>query len=105
MLSSDQAGFLAVWQSDDGSGIASIIYGCLILIALVVLGYVGVTWVRKWARSTSDIPDGGFSLSDLRALHREGKISNEEFEKTRSMIVAAAKKSSQYKDLLPPPTP
>jgi len=34
---------------------------------------------------------GGFTLSDLREMHRSGQMSDEEFEAAKSLIVSAVK--------------
>jgi hypothetical protein len=34
----------------------------------------------------------GFSLSDLRELHRSGKLSDEEFERARTKMAASMKR-------------
>ena len=36
-------------------------------------------------------PPAGFTLSDLRDLHRNGQMTAEEFERAKGKIVAAAK--------------
>jgi len=57
---------------------------------------VGVAQVKKWMKKDEDgEPAGGFSLSDLRALHRSGKLSLEEYEKTKILIVEAAKAAAK----------
>ena len=62
-----------------------------ILLALLLVGFAAVSKLRQWLK-TDDTPVGlGFSLSDLRQLHREGKMTDEEFEKARSRIVAGAR--------------
>ena len=67
----------------------------LVLIVLIIAGAAGVLLLRRWLKE-DDTPasDGGgigFSLSDLRQLHREGKITDEELERARSKMVAAGK--------------
>jgi hypothetical protein len=63
----------------------------LVLTGFLVAGLAAVAQVRKYLKKDDDEPAGGFSLSDLRALHRSGKLSAEEFEKAKVLIVEAAK--------------
>ena len=64
----------------------------LVLIAFIVVAFLVVMQLRKWLQS-DDAPVGGigFTLGDLRQLHREGKMTDEEFEKARAKMMAGAK--------------
>ena len=75
--------------------VGSVIGWSLALIVLIIIGAAGVLMLRRWFKE-DDSPTGGgggigFSLSDLRQLHREGKITDEELECARSKMVAAGK--------------
>jgi hypothetical protein len=37
---------------------------------------------------------GGFTLSDIRKLHKEGKMTDQEFETTKAIMVGKAKAAS-----------
>ena len=74
-----------------------IIWWCLVLVGLVVLGFYALAKVKHWAKKDDDEPATGFSLGDLRALHKSGKLSAEEFEKAKTLIVEAAKRAEQRK--------
>jgi hypothetical protein len=77
------------------SNVGGVIGWSLVLIVLIVAGAAGVLWLRRWMKEEEDVPTTpggiGFSLSDLRQLHREGKMTDEEFERARSKMVAAGK--------------
>jgi hypothetical protein len=74
-----------------------IIWWSLVLIAFLVLGFYAVAKVKQWAKRPDDESATGFSLGDLRALHKAGKLSTEEFEKAKALIVEAAKRADQRK--------
>jgi hypothetical protein len=78
-----------------GGGIVPAVGWSLVIIALAVAGFVGVSKLRAWLKeeddAASDASPIGFTLSDLKRLHREGKISTEEFEKAHSKMIGAAK--------------
>jgi hypothetical protein len=78
----------------------------LLLVALVVVMFVAVSGFKRWLHHQDlDMgPVGGFTLADLRRLHRDGKMSDEEFEATRRRIVAAAQAASA-KETPPVPRP
>jgi len=66
-----------------------------ILIALLVAAFVGVALLKKRLVKPHEGMSGGFTLSDLRALHRSGKMSDEEFEKAKEAVVAASRRASE----------
>ena len=70
----------------------------LVLILFVVLAVFLLMKLRRWIKEDTDTEAGegiGFTLSDFRRLHREGKMSDEEFERLRSMMLAGAKKMAE----------
>jgi len=68
------------------------------LIGLIVL-IIAFTLIRKRIRRqpTSSSPPGGFTLGDLRALVKDGKMSPEEFERAKNKILDAHKKATAVK--------
>ena len=74
------------------AGAGSVIFWSLVLIGLLLAGFWVVMTLRNWLKS-DDVPSGGigFTLSDLRQLHREGKMTTEEFERAREKFIAAGK--------------
>ena len=70
----------------------------LVLIAMLVLAFFGLMKLRRWIKE--DVDDGpgeriGFTLSDFRRLHKEGKMTDEEFERLRTKMLAGAKSMAQ----------
>lgn len=82
----------ATLAQDTGTNAIRVLGWSLVLIALVVCAFVGVLWIRKWMKA-DDLPSGstGFGLSELRALHRRGQLTDAEFERARDKITSAAK--------------
>ena len=65
----------------------------LLILVVLVTALLLAMWVKRQilGRPGSRAREGaGFTLSDLRELRREGKISQEEYERTRDRIVQAA---------------
>ncbi|MFI5379096.1 MAG: SHOCT domain-containing protein [Tepidisphaerales bacterium] len=69
--------------------VSSIFVWLLVLVVLIVVGCVLVAWVRRRLNVQDDNPSGGFTLSDLRELRRQGKMSEEEFERAKSAMLAS----------------
>lgn len=74
-----------------------------IIILVVVLGmWLLATWLRKRVKHDDATGGTGFTLSDLRQLHKQGKMTDEEFEKAKAILLAemgkpAAKPSDEMK--------
>jgi hypothetical protein len=60
----------------------------LALVVLVVIGGIVIGIIRKWMRNSEPAEQIGFSLGDLRTLHREGKISSEELKLAEERIIS-----------------
>jgi len=67
------------------------------IMAVVAIGFIVVQRVKR-AYSTEDHPTDatiGFTLSDLRELHKTGQMSDEEFEKAKAKVIDAAKRAAE----------
>ena len=75
--------------------------GALVVLAVIVAGWVAVTTIRKRLKE-DDAPLGtGFTLADLRELHRSGKMTTEEFEKAKAMLVSSMAKPKPGTEVKP----
>lgn len=59
----------------------------LILVGVVLGGFIVIGIVRRWMSSDISGATAGFTLSDLRALRAEGKITREELERAEQMMI------------------
>ena len=73
----------------------SIFFWSFILIVLLLIAFAGYSYLKKWMSSADEPMSRGFTLSDMRELHRQGKMSTEEFEQARAKMVAAAKRMTE----------
>ena len=79
LLAQSSAGSVFVWS--------------LILIVLIVIGAAAVMRLRRWLKEDDTTPSGGigFTLSDLRQLHKQGQMTDAEFERARAKMVEAGR--------------
>ena len=68
-------------------------------VLLVLLG-VGLVWGMRFKRRMTQEDDGdappmGFTLGDLRRMHRAGQLNDAEFAKAKDKIIEAAKKAAE----------
>ena len=75
--------------------IGSIVLASLVLLALVFAGWLTVWQVRRRLTQPDESSGAGFTLSDLRRLHKSGQMSDEEFERAKSKVVDAAKRAAE----------
>jgi hypothetical protein len=100
------AAFVVVAQSSaggssagDGSGdgsTADIFLWSAVLLAFLVVGMAVVLWLKRRMQADDEpatVNPAGFTLSDLRRLHKSGQMSDDEFERAKVKIVAAAKRA------------
>lgn len=59
-----------------------------ILLGVVIVGTIIIFILRRSLSGASDMLDQGFLLDDLRRLHREGELSDEEFDKAKAALVS-----------------
>lgn len=62
-----------------------------LLVAIIVVGVIGLM-VRRWYfHGQSHRIDEGFTLSDLRRMHHEGHLSDVEYERAKAKVIDAAR--------------
>src|SRR5438132_1508928 len=66
----------------------SVFVWCIVLTILVIGGIILVVWIRRKLSPDENFHGEGFSIGDLRRLHKEGKLSDEEYERAKQLVVA-----------------
>lgn len=68
-------------------------YAAIAIMVFLIVGFAVIAIVKRRAESYRDAgePVVPFTLHDLRKLHEEGQLTDEEFEKARGRIVAMSK--------------
>jgi hypothetical protein len=74
------------------ASVSSIFIWSAVLLALVFLAFLAYAQFKRWMKDPEQSTGPGFTLSDLRELHRQGKMTKEEYEMARGKMVASAKK-------------
>lgn len=85
----------------DASDYGSIILWSLLLIGLIVVGWVTVLQVKRRLQRPDVTAGAGFTLSDLRQLHKSGQMSDEEFERAKAKVVDAARRAAARESAAP----
>lgn len=78
----------------------SVILPTVLVIVAMILLFVLLKWVRHKIRQPDTQPPGGFTLSELRHLVKQGKMTPEEFDRAKELILGANKRAVEIK----PPT-
>jgi hypothetical protein len=80
----------------DSNGTQSVVLWSMVLIGLLLFAFGGYSLFKKWMNQSDETTRGpGFTLSDLRLLRDQGKMTSEEYELARAKMVAAAKKMTE----------
>jgi hypothetical protein len=75
----------------------SIVVWSLIAVVAILIGFTLVVWLRKRLYQPDEAASAGFSLSDLRRLHREGKLSPQEYERAKAKMTAGLMREEKPK--------
>ena len=75
------------------------------LIGLLIVGWFAAVQVKKRLRvdEPEHVAPAGFTLSDLRAMHKSGKMTDDEFERAKEVVLAVAKRQADKPDPKIPP--
>jgi hypothetical protein len=95
---------MSSWLAEMSSQrIASVIAWSVGLLLALVLGMVGAARLKRRLRQDDFQPAAasGFTLSDLRQMHRAGQLTDAEFERAKEKVLAAAQKAAAR--AAPPP--
>lgn len=79
----------------DTPGLPEVFKPLMVLLIIIVLASSLVMWIRGRMLDKDASQSGGFALSDIRAMHRRGEMTDEEFEKARDAIVGPMKAAAQ----------
>ncbi len=74
--------------ADTEGNTSSIWIWSLALIFLVVLCFAAIAFFRKKLSPDEDFHGPGFTLGDFRQMVKAGKMTQEEFEKAKSALLA-----------------
>ena len=83
-------------STEETSGSVVVAVGALLIVVVVL--FLGVAWARKRLNPNEDFHGEGFGLSDLRQLHKEGKLTDEEFERARAKMVESMHAAQARRD-------
>jgi hypothetical protein len=92
VISTTMAGVLAQSRTSPGEVIA---WSVGILILLVVAMAAAARLKRRIKQEDAPAPALGFTLSDLRQMHRAGQLTDEEFNRAKEKIVAASQAAAE----------
>jgi hypothetical protein len=86
--------------AENNPGVSPVLFVWLLVVAaLVFVGYLMISWLRKGLTGDdTDSAPAGFTLSDLRELHRTGKMTTEEFERAKTQMVATIQAAMARKE-------
>ncbi|MFG0292054.1 MAG: hypothetical protein ACF8MJ_02750 [Phycisphaerales bacterium JB050] len=83
-----QVSFLHVVSAARKGDPGQVVLWAILLMAIVVVGGAVVIYIRKKAQqSHREAPALGLSLSDLREMREDGRLTEVEFERAKAMVI------------------
>jgi len=70
----------------------------LALVVIVIVGWFAISRIRSWMKDNAEATQP-FTLEDLRALHRDGQLSDQEFERAKEMMIGSVRRAPTLKEL------
>jgi hypothetical protein len=67
----------------------------MVLLVLVIVAFALVAWARRRMLADKGSSASGFTLGELRRLHREGTLTDQEYERAKAGLLAAAKSAAK----------
>jgi len=85
-----------LFLGDAGGTFRLVLYLCLVMLAVLVLGF-GLKYLRRrFHTSRPERPtDPGFTMGDLEWLREAGELTDEEFRRLRARVLEAATRMPQ----------
>lgn len=71
------------------------LFWSLVLILIIVVLFGAVAMYRRWMNADDTSAGDGFTLSDLRRLHKAGQMTDEEFEKAKRILIGSVKAAAE----------
>jgi len=72
---------------------SSILFWSAGLVGLALLAAALIVWVRRRMSPKEDVQPQGFTLADLRELHKKGQMTDAEYERAKELIVQSMRKT------------
>src|SRR5438045_4416321 len=70
-----------------------------VLVGVLIVGMVIVAKVKRRLQQPDEPISAGFTLSDLRQLHKSGQMTDEEFERAKEKVVEAARRATERQEV------
>ncbi|MAJ45998.1 MAG: hypothetical protein CBC35_01705 [Planctomycetes bacterium TMED75] len=85
--------------NQQGGSFAELLPWLLLLVGIVVVGAVAISFVRRWMKDDGRPRQIGFTLTDLRQMHADGRLSKEELDKAEQHLIKKVRSTMSPEDL------
>ncbi len=86
---------LHVLAKSSSTSVSTLVLALGVVVALTGGLLAALAVIRRRMREDAAQTPRDFSLGDLRSLHREGKLSDEEFERAKAKLVSGVRSTLQ----------
>jgi hypothetical protein len=87
---------IAGWLAQSDTSVGEVIVWSIGLLIVLVAAMAGAARLRRRIKQDdAPTPALGFTLSDLRQMHRAGQLTDDEFNRAKEKIVAASQAAAE----------
>ncbi len=86
---------------DGGTLFVDLLPTMVVLLVIAVVGGIAILWIRRSLKAAKE-PEVGFTLEDLRRLHRSGGLNDDEFARAKERMLASRPSRESMADKLIP---
>jgi uncharacterized membrane protein len=73
--------------ADAAAELTRILFWSFTAVILLVVMALLLAWIRKRMSPSEDFHGEGFTLADLRQLHKSGQMTDEEYERAKAKLI------------------
>jgi hypothetical protein len=82
--------FRVLAENSPGGDVTGVILWCAVLFVIAMVGLLlAIAIKRSLSRREQSTINFGFTLEDLEAMYKEGKISDQEYQRAKGRMVAS----------------
>lgn len=74
---------------------SKLLIGSLALIIILIVLFGALMAYRRWLNTDDTNGSEGFTLSDLRRLHKAGQMTDAEYEKAKAVLIGSIKAAAE----------
>ena len=84
--------------ADATDALPQILFWSFTAVILLVIMALALAYIRKRLSPSEDFRGEGFTLADLRRMHKSGQMSDEEYTRAKALIIGELKETQKSEE-------